>query len=201
MERQASENAKKLADLDLPAPSVLREQEAASLNSAKLQRINSEISKLQLGDPEALTEVEKKKLADLQAQLVTETLSKMQLPNPERVDHVQNGPSSASAATSQPAIPVPAPNGNVTQTDQALLSEPTQASAEAASTSANQQVVTPWDVEGAIVDGKQVAIDYNKLIEQFGTKQIDEALLARFEKLTGHKPHHLLRRGMFFSHR
>jgi tryptophanyl-tRNA synthetase len=50
-------------------------------------------------------------------------------------------------------------------------------------------------------DGKQTAIDYDKLIDQFGTKRIDNALLERFEKLTGHKPHPLIRRGMFFSHR
>ncbi|KAG1070604.1 hypothetical protein G6F42_026111 [Rhizopus arrhizus] len=64
-----------------------------------------------------------------------------------------------------------------------------------------QQNVTPWDVEGAVVDGVQQAIDYNKLIEQFGTKPIDDALLERFEKLTGRKPHIFLRRGTFFSHR
>lgn len=63
------------------------------------------------------------------------------------------------------------------------------------------QNVTPWEVEGAVIDGVQQAIDYNKLIDQFGTKPIDEAILERFEKLTGRKPHILLRRGTFFSHR
>ncbi|KAI7901097.1 uncharacterized protein BX663DRAFT_514900 [Cokeromyces recurvatus] len=63
------------------------------------------------------------------------------------------------------------------------------------------QNVTPWEVEGAIVDGVQQAIDYNKLIEQFGTRHIDDALLERFEKLTGRRPHIFLRRGTFFSHR
>nr|GAT53689.1 tryptophanyl-tRNA synthetase [Mycena chlorophos] len=64
------------------------------------------------------------------------------------------------------------------------------------------QVVTPWDVQGSVsADGKQQGIDYDKLIEQFGTRRIDAALLERFEKLTGHKPHIFLRRGMFFSHR
>ncbi|KAH8833482.1 tryptophanyl-tRNA synthetase [Flagelloscypha sp. PMI_526] len=64
------------------------------------------------------------------------------------------------------------------------------------------QVVTPWDVQGGVsADGKQQAINYNKLIDQFGTRRIDDTLLQRFEKLTGHKPHLLLRRGMFFSHR
>jgi tryptophanyl-tRNA synthetase len=64
-----------------------------------------------------------------------------------------------------------------------------------------EQKVTPWEVEGAVVDGKQQEIDYLKLINQFGTRHVDEAVLERFEKLTGRKPHILLRRGMFFSHR
>jgi len=63
------------------------------------------------------------------------------------------------------------------------------------------QKVTPWDVEGGYVDGKQVSIDYEKLIKEFGTKHIDSALLERFERVTGRKPHPLLRRGSFFSHR
>lgn len=206
MERQASENARRLAELDLPPPSALTDQEAARLNSERLQRINSDIAKLQLSPPEALTEVEKKKLEDLQAQLVNETISKMQLPDPEQVDHAPavaaatSSGSSKNSNSTQEAIPVPVPNGSIAQTDKALLSEPTQNPAASSST-AGDQIVTPWDVEGAIVDGKQVALDYNKLIEKFGTKRIDDALLERFEKLTGHKPHHLLRRGMFFSHR
>ncbi|KDQ59649.1 hypothetical protein JAAARDRAFT_33218 [Jaapia argillacea MUCL 33604] len=64
------------------------------------------------------------------------------------------------------------------------------------------QIVTPWDVHGSVsADGKELAIDYDKLIQQFGTRRVDEALLQRFEKVTGHKPHPLLRRGAFFSHR
>jgi tryptophanyl-tRNA synthetase len=63
------------------------------------------------------------------------------------------------------------------------------------------QLVTPWEVKGEVVDGKMKEIDYNKLVEQFGTKLIDEALLARFTALTGHPPHPFLRRGLFFSHR
>ena len=67
---------------------------------------------------------------------------------------------------------------------------------------AHEQVVTPWDVQGSVsTDGRQLAIDYDKLVEQFGTRRIDEALLARFEKLTGRRPHVFLRRGLFFSHR
>ncbi|KAJ2759452.1 tryptophan--tRNA ligase, partial [Coemansia nantahalensis] len=64
-----------------------------------------------------------------------------------------------------------------------------------------EQNITPWDVEGAVVDGVQQAIDYEKLIKRFGTRPIDAALLERFEKVTGHTPHMFLRRGIFFSHR
>ncbi|CAO3690053.1 unnamed protein product [Umbelopsis ramanniana] len=73
--------------------------------------------------------------------------------------------------------------------------------AEVAAAASADQNVTPWDVEGAVVDGVAQAIDYNKLINQFGTRAIDDELLQRFEKLTGRKPHVFLRRGVFFSHR
>ena len=37
--------------------------------------------------------------------------------------------------------------------------------------------------------------------ERFGSSKVDEALLQRMEKVTGKPVHHLLRRGLFFSHR
>jgi tryptophanyl-tRNA synthetase len=64
-----------------------------------------------------------------------------------------------------------------------------------------EQVITPWDVQGAQVDGQIIAIDYNKLITQFGTREIDQPLLDRFTQLTGHEPHTFLKRKLFFSHR
>jgi tryptophanyl-tRNA synthetase len=39
------------------------------------------------------------------------------------------------------------------------------------------------------------------LSRKWNTQLIDERLLERFTKLTGHKPHRWLRRGLFFSHR
>ena len=63
------------------------------------------------------------------------------------------------------------------------------------------QVITPWVVQGASVDGKLVAIDYSKLVVQFGTRQIDSALLDRIKRVTGVEPHPFLKRGLFFSHR
>jgi len=53
--------------------------------------------------------------------------------------------------------------------------------------------VTPWEVKGKI--------DYDKLIEQFGTQKIDEPLIKEISDLTGGKLHTMLRRGIFFSHR
>jgi tryptophanyl-tRNA synthetase len=67
---------------------------------------------------------------------------------------------------------------------------------------AKEQVITPFDVSGGVDEqGKAVAIDYDKLIDRFGSQRIDKAILARFERLTGKPPHRLLRRGMVFSHR
>lgn len=124
--------------------------------------------------------------------------------------------------------------------------EPPAVATASGSAQGVEQVVTPWDVQGAVVEGVQVrltrallwrhavdlgrcvptwrgeigtsssdadfafslrcdivqmAIDYNHLIDQFGTKRIDNELLERFERLTGRKPHLLLRRETFFSHR
>jgi hypothetical protein len=61
-----------------------------------------------------------------------------------------------------------------------------------------EMVVNPWDVSGKI--------DYNKLVEQFGSVRIDEAMLERLlatvkkiGKVT--ELHPWIRRGIFFSHR
>lgn len=65
-----------------------------------------------------------------------------------------------------------------------------------------EQIITPFDVSGGFDEhGRPVAIDYDKLIERFGSQRIDGTLLERFEKVTGHKAHRLMRRGMIFSHR
>ncbi len=51
--------------------------------------------------------------------------------------------------------------------------------------------VTPWEVKGAI--------DYSKLIKEFGTKPIDKNLLSKLKKHS--KLNAMLRRGFVFSHR
>jgi tryptophanyl-tRNA synthetase len=57
--------------------------------------------------------------------------------------------------------------------------------------------VTPWEVEA---DGDE-GIDYDKLIDRFGSQPITPELIARMERLTGKTAHPWLRRGIFFSHR
>jgi len=59
----------------------------------------------------------------------------------------------------------------------------------------DDQVVTPWTVSSA------KAIDYDKLIAQFGSSPIGQDIIDRFERLTGKRAHQFLRRGLFFSHR
>ncbi|XP_061651728.1 tryptophan--tRNA ligase, cytoplasmic isoform X2 [Phyllopteryx taeniolatus] len=57
--------------------------------------------------------------------------------------------------------------------------------------------VNPWSVSTNNAKG----VDYDKLIVRFGSSKIDQELVDRIEKVTGQKPHHFLRRGIFFSHR
>ena len=59
-----------------------------------------------------------------------------------------------------------------------------------------QQVVTPFDVSAG-----SKGVNYMKLVDEFGSQLISPELLARFERITGRRPHRWLRRGYFFSHR
>lgn len=112
---------------------------------------------------------------------------------------------SAAAAAAAAYLATPAPVIAAAVTPMASTNTPKAVASIAAAAPVpvvQEQVITPWDVQGAQgADGKLVAIDYNKLIQDFGTRFIDEALLKRFEALTGFAPHPFLRRGLFFSHR
>ncbi|XP_048341348.1 tryptophan--tRNA ligase, cytoplasmic [Sphaerodactylus townsendi] len=61
----------------------------------------------------------------------------------------------------------------------------------------DEDLVDPWTVQTSNAKG----VDYDKLIVRFGSSKIDNDLINRIERVTGHKPHHFLRRGIFFSHR
>ncbi|CAM9178427.1 unnamed protein product, partial [Ectocarpus fasciculatus] len=58
-----------------------------------------------------------------------------------------------------------------------------------------EQVVDPWTVES------DDAIDYERLIVQFGSQHLTEDLISRIERLTNRRAHRFLRRGLYFSHR
>ncbi|XP_074654756.1 tryptophan--tRNA ligase, cytoplasmic-like [Tubulanus polymorphus] len=58
-------------------------------------------------------------------------------------------------------------------------------------------VVDPWNVTSKSAKG----VDYDKLIKRFGSSKIDDELIQRIAKVTGKPVHHLLKRGVFFSHR
>lgn len=67
---------------------------------------------------------------------------------------------------------------------------------------ATEQEINPWDVQAATDEqGNILAFDYEAISAKWATKLIDKAILERFERVTGHKPHRWLRRGLFFSHR
>ncbi len=53
--------------------------------------------------------------------------------------------------------------------------------------------VTPWEVTGKV--------DYEKLIQQFGTQKISSEILNEISKVSYGKMHVMLRRNIFFSHR
>uniref|UniRef100_A0AAQ4QBN0 Tryptophanyl-tRNA synthetase n=1 Tax=Gasterosteus aculeatus aculeatus TaxID=481459 RepID=A0AAQ4QBN0_GASAC len=61
----------------------------------------------------------------------------------------------------------------------------------------DEDTVDPWNVSTSNAKG----VDYDKLIVRFGSSKIDQELVDRIEKVSGQKPHHFLRRGIFFSHR
>lgn len=70
-----------------------------------------------------------------------------------------------------------------------------------ASSTNKEQNITPWDVEGEVIDGVTKGIDYGKLMRQFGCQPLSDEIIARLERLTGKKAHILIRRGMFYCHR
>ncbi|EOD36360.1 hypothetical protein EMIHUDRAFT_455075 [Emiliania huxleyi CCMP1516] len=67
------------------------------------------------------------------------------------------------------------------------------ADAPAAEPAEEDVIVDPWTVSGNI--------NYDKLIEQFGSQPLTPALIEKFERVTGRTAHTWIRRGIFFSHR
>ena len=68
---------------------------------------------------------------------------------------------------------------------------------ESANTSPAPQedFVDPWNVTSQSDTG----IDYDKVIDTFGSSRIDDVLIKRMEKISGKKVHHFLRRGRYLK--
>jgi len=79
----------------------------------------------------------------------------------------------------------------------AELQRESQPEAEDCTGAVEEDEVNPWDVKATSDKG----VDYEKLILKFGSSVVDAALLNRLEAVTKTSVHHLLKRGMFFSHR
>ncbi|KAK5168150.1 tryptophan--tRNA ligase [Saxophila tyrrhenica] len=64
------------------------------------------------------------------------------------------------------------------------------------------QQIDPYNVAGEVDEtGAVKAIDYERLIENFGVQPLTQQHLDRFEKVTGKPAHRLMRRKLFFAHR
>ncbi|GAA6003421.1 tryptophan--tRNA ligase WRS1 [Rhodotorula paludigena] len=193
IKRTPSDLSKELAAQDLPEPEYLRERRARDDEQRKLDEKDRKLESLEGEEPEALVMTHRRRQSEKAQEAMAEALSTLELGMPERIARAN-----ARADGAKTPIPPVQTEGQVSVPSTPSLEEPP---AVATSSGAAAQVVTPWDVQGAVVEGVQMAIDYNHLVDQFGTKRIDDELLERFERLTGRKPHLLLRRGTFFSHR
>ncbi len=73
---------------------------------------------------------------------------------------------------------------------------------KAPSSQAIEQRITPFDVSGGVDEtGKLLPVNYDKLIKEFGATPMTIDLIERFERVTGHKAHRFIRRGIVQSHR
>lgn len=72
------------------------------------------------------------------------------------------------------------------------MSKPSDNTASTIQQTGNEMVVTPWEVSGKI--------NYERLIEEFGTQPISDLLLERVKRFSGDL-HIQLKRKVFFSHR
>lgn len=65
-----------------------------------------------------------------------------------------------------------------------------------------KQQIDPYNVAGEVDEtGNVKAIDYDRLIQEFGVQPLTEEHLKRFQVVTGKPAHRLMRRKLFFSHR
>ncbi|GAA6012197.1 hypothetical protein JCM10207_002756 [Rhodosporidiobolus poonsookiae] len=202
IKRTASDLSRSLAAENLPDPEVITRAEGRHDDHQKRRALDDKLAELEGDEPEALVMTHRRRQSEKAQEAMAAALATLELGEPERIARAN-----ARADGARTPIPPVRTEGHVSmpstpavELDEPLAVATANGSSETPAAKA-EQVVTPWDVQGAVVEGVQMAIDYDHLINQFGTKRIDDALLERFERLTGRKPHLLLRRGTFFSHR
>ncbi|KAI9621639.1 hypothetical protein H4Q26_015647 [Puccinia striiformis f. sp. tritici PST-130] len=208
-ERQLQSVSDQLSSLELPEPSVITKLQEQELDRKVIGERDVKLSSMDMSDPEVLASHESETDRKYQTEALQASLASLNLPVPEmlmRASLRADGVSTPAPLINQCYVGSPRTDefGNPCLTPKTEYSPtPNQPSPILAPTiNIDQaQVVDPWDVKGAVIDGVQMEIDYNKLIEQFGTKHISTEQLERFENLTQRKLHPLLKRGMFFSHR
>ncbi|GAA5837513.1 hypothetical protein JCM11251_002126, partial [Rhodosporidiobolus azoricus] len=198
IKRTPSDLSRELAAEDLPPPEVISRAEGRSDDRKRRGELDDRLAELEGNEPEALVMTHRRRQSEKAQEAMAAALATLELGDPERI-----AKANARADGAKTPIPPVRTEGNVSMpsTPALEIDEPPAVAEVPVSSKGAEQVVTPWDVQGAVVEGVQMAIDYNHLIDQFGTKMIDDELLQRFERLTGRKPHLLLRRGTFFSHR
>ncbi|KAM0754079.1 hypothetical protein T439DRAFT_171190 [Meredithblackwellia eburnea MCA 4105] len=162
IKRTPSDLSLALANADLPPPSAITKAAKDQVNNDATAALNKNLGDLDLQQPEALTLAERQRENDRHQEAVAAALSGLELGAPERITRAN---AKADGATTpippertegQPTDPegVPlSPGGSAAPT---FPSVGETAAAAATVPAAGAQVVTPWDVQGAVVDGKQV---------------------------------------------
>ncbi|KAL7419027.1 tryptophan--tRNA ligase [Cryptotrichosporon argae] len=195
--------SEQLAHLNLPEPEALQAARAHKRTESRSQDIAETLSRMNLPQPEhifgpdeggsaapnnkapaAKQGVRPEDWENVMQDEVPEAVKSPALAHARRESRSQNNAPSSTVPPSDPATAA------------------THTPAASASASAKDQKITPFDVQGAVdADGKELGIDYDKLANKFGAIPVDHALLERFERLTGRKPHPLMRRGTYYCHR
>ncbi|BEJ12911.1 hypothetical protein CspHIS471_0300850 [Cutaneotrichosporon sp. HIS471] len=221
--------ATELSKLEFPPPTKLQLQGQGGDPTSPRDGndLSAQLSKMTLPDPEALRKANSHRRSESASQDLSEQLSRMNLPQPEHI----YGPDDTQAAGRKQGVSADdwakvklddeVPEAVKSPTEMhfrrnsraasistrpppaaAAPKAPTSPAKATAHGAAKEQKITPFDVQGGVdEEGKDIGIDYDKLAKRFGAQKIEPALLERFEKLTGHKPHPLLRRGTFYTHR
>ncbi|WVN89468.1 tryptophan-tRNA ligase [Cryptococcus depauperatus CBS 7841] len=221
--------ANQLSKLDLPAPSNLRLAIMNDVSSPVLDSPFSPISAVTDGtgdlsgpEPEAIVQARNKNRSESMSEQLSARLAQMELPQPERIFGPEEGGSVAAREENGGKQGVSAEDWDKVKLEDEVpeaVKEPNLGSfliqirevatpkeptiqEDSEPRAVKEQKITPFDVEAAVdADGKVLAIDYEKVTKRFGASLITQQMLERFEKLTGRKPHPLLRRGTFYSHR